>query len=168
MLIVSDTGPLRYLIEIHAIDSLPRLYGTILTTSTVIGELQLPHFPAAVRQWAQQIPAWLKIEQPQHLDFLDRLDAGEASALSLAMERHADAVLIDERNGTTVARSKGVATIGTLAVLQEAGYAGFVDFREAIRQLTQETRFRHSRELIERITAEFDKEQRKRQGERQS
>jgi len=91
MLIVSDTGPLRYLIETRAIDALPRLYGTILTTSTVVDELQMPHFPAAVQQWAQNTPAWLKIERPQHLDFLDRLDAGEASALSLAVERRADA-----------------------------------------------------------------------------
>jgi len=72
-------------------------------------------------------------------------------------------VLIDERNGTMVARSMGVPTIGTLAVLQEAGHAGLVDFQEAIRRLTQETRFRHSRELIERITVEFDQERLRRQ-----
>jgi predicted nucleic acid-binding protein len=157
MLIVSDTGPLRYLIEIQAIECLPRLYGDVLTTPTVISELREPHFPAVVQQWARQIPAWLKIVQPNHVDFLDRLDAGEASALSLALERRGDAILIDERTGTIVARSNGVATIGTLAVLMEAGYAGFLDFHDAIQRLITETRFRHSRKLIGQIIAEFDR-----------
>jgi hypothetical protein len=96
------------------IDVLPRLYGSIFTTSAVVEELRLPHFPATVQQWAQGPPSWLMIEQPQRVDFLDQLDAGEASAISLAVERHADAVLIDERNGTMVARSNGLSTIGTL------------------------------------------------------
>jgi predicted nucleic acid-binding protein len=87
MLIVSDTGPLRYLIETGTIDVLPRLYNSIWTTPMVIGELGLPHFPSTVQQWAQHPPEWLIVQQPQVIDFLDRLDAGEASALSLAVER---------------------------------------------------------------------------------
>ena len=108
MLIVSDTGPLRYLIETDTIHVLPRLYGQIITTPTVVSELKAAHFPIAVQRWATQPPEWLMVQQPQRVDFLDQLDAGEASAISLALERHADAVLIDERLGTNVARSSGL------------------------------------------------------------
>jgi hypothetical protein len=160
MLIVSDTGPLRYLIETDTIGALPRLYGNVFTTPTVVEELRLPHFPSIVRQWAQTPPTWLVIEQPLQVDFLDQLDAGEASALSLAVERHADAVLIDERNGNMLARSNGLSTIGTLAVLQEAGLAGFIDFHDAIRRLTEETRFRHSVALIDKLKADFEQARR--------
>ena len=63
MLIVSDTSPLRYLIEIEAIDVLPRLYGEILTTPQVLTELRQGQFPAVVRHWADCLPGWLKIQE---------------------------------------------------------------------------------------------------------
>ena len=66
---------------------LAELYGSVLTTTAVIQELKLVHFPAVVREWAEQTPAWLKIDSPLSVEFLDRLDNGEASALSLALER---------------------------------------------------------------------------------
>jgi predicted nucleic acid-binding protein len=157
MLIVSDTGPLRYLIETAAIDALPRLFGSIRTTSTVIKELSLSHFPTGVREWATQLPGWLLVDEPSTIQFEDVLDAGEASAISLALERHADMVLIDERSGTTVAHANGLRTIGSLAVLQKAGIAGMIDFHEAIRRLTTETQFRHTRKLIDQVIADFDR-----------
>jgi uncharacterized protein len=42
------------------------------------------------------------------------LDLGEAAALTLAAEIHADAVLIDERRGHDVAVQLGLRTIGIL------------------------------------------------------
>jgi hypothetical protein len=47
--------------------------------------LGLAHFPSVVREWAQKPPEWLIAQQPQRIDFLDELDLGEASALSLAL-----------------------------------------------------------------------------------
>src|SRR4051812_32691766 len=121
MIIVSDTSPLRYLVEVDVVEALPRLYGQVLTTPQVLAELRLGHFPEKVRQWAEHPASWLSIDQPRTISFLDRLDDGEASALSLARERAADLVLIDERTATEVARSMGLRSMGTLAVLQEAG-----------------------------------------------
>ena len=157
MIIVSDTSPLRYLVEVDAIQTLPQLYGQVLTTPQVLEELRLGHFPEKVRQWAGHPPGWLAIEQPVTLAFLDRLDDGEASALSLARERAADLVLIDERAATEVARSIGLRSMGTLAVLQEAGYEGYIDFHEALRTLTTHTQFRHSQALIAQVTADYER-----------
>lgn len=156
MLIVSDTGPLRYLIEIEAVEVLPRLYGRIWTTPDVMNELALPTFPERVRQWAAQVPQWLVIQQPAQIQFGDQLDAGEASAISLAVEQKADAVLMDERNGRFVARSKGLVTLGTLAVLAEAGLAGMLDFHQAVARLQNETRFRYTKALIQQVIADYE------------
>jgi predicted nucleic acid-binding protein len=151
MLIVSDTGPLRYLIEVDAIGVLPVLYGKVWTTPSVLAELSAAGFPDKVRRWAREVPGWLLVEQPLRIEFLDVLDAGEAAALSLAVERKADAVLIDERDGTRLARANGIRTLGTLAVLMEAGHAGLLDFHMALNRLVRETRFHHSKRLIAEV-----------------
>jgi predicted nucleic acid-binding protein len=156
MIIVSDTGPLRYLVEVDAIHTLPQLYTNLMTTPQVIEELRLQHFPEVVQRWALSPPAWLQIDSPRTVEFLDRLDAGEASALSLARERAADAVLLDERAATEVARNIGLRSIGTLAVLQEAGYEKLIDFHEAIHRLTTKTQFRHSKKLIAQVVADYE------------
>lgn len=167
MLVISDTGPLRYLIEIDAVDVLPVLYGAqnLLTTPEVIGELCLPHFPVRVRNWAASPPTWLKIESPLSIDFLDRLDSGEASALSLARERSAELVLIDERDGTTVARGIGLETYGTLGVIALAGARRKLDFEKTLDALAN-TRFRKTskdldrvRELYADLQRDFDQDQ---------
>jgi predicted nucleic acid-binding protein len=160
MLIASDTSPLRYL---AAIEVLPRLYGEVLTTLNVIQELCQDRFPTVVAQWANHPPPWLLIESPVTIRFLETLDIGEASALSLAIERHADVLLVDERKATSVAHSNDMRTAGTLAVLRDAALAGLIDFHAAVRRLTSETQFRHTHSLIARVAADFEQEVQQRQ-----
>lgn len=45
MIVVSNTSPLRYLLEIDAIAALPQLFGEVWTVPSVMAELQQPHFP---------------------------------------------------------------------------------------------------------------------------
>lgn len=157
MIVVSDTGPLRYLVELQAIDLLPQLYGpgALVTTPEVIRELCLPHFPSAVRQWASALPAWLRVESPHHLHFLDQLDQGEASALSLAREQSADLVLIDERDGTSVARELGLNVYGTLGILALAGARGLIDFEKTLEELATKTLFRKTKADLERARQRY-------------
>lgn len=157
MVVVSDTSPLRYLIEVEAVFVLPKLYGRVLTTLEVVRELRQEPFPDVVRKWAEGPPAWLAIEKPRELRFLDQLDDGEASALSLACERGCRLLLMDERAGSRVAQSCGIQTVGTLGILQEAGTEGLVDFHAAIKRLTKQTAFRHTEALISRVIAEFER-----------
>jgi predicted nucleic acid-binding protein len=112
MIVVSDNSPLQYLILIECIHALPALYGQVLTTPQVMRELQHAETPEGVRKWAAAPPTWLMIETPKSIDFLDILHEGEASAISLANERHADLVLIDERAGSHTARKIGLQAIG--------------------------------------------------------
>ena len=155
MIVVSDNSPLQYLILIECIDALPALYGQVLTTPQVMEELSHPETPDAVRAWVRTLPAWLKIESPSKVDFLDTIDVGEASAISLAQERHADLVLIDERAGSDTARRLGIQVVGTLGVLIEAGLERLIDFDGALNLLTTKTSFYASRNLIESATRIF-------------
>lgn len=158
MLVVSDTSPLRYLVEVGAIEVLPKLYGDVLTTPQVMQELRQEYFPSNVRRWAEEAPAWLKVESPREMRFLDQLDDGEASALSLACERRSKLLLVDERAGSRVAQECGVNTIGTLGILQEAAHAKLLDFHAAVQRLTTQTAFRHTKLLISQVIADFDRE----------
>ena len=148
MIVVSDNSPLQYLVLIGCIDSLPALYGQVLTTPQVIAELTHANAPEAVRLWTQALPGWVTVENPTKIELLDTLDIGEASAISLAQERHADLMLIDERAGVEAARRVGLPAVGTLGVLIEAGVEGLIDFNAAIDRLTSETSFYASAHLI--------------------
>jgi predicted nucleic acid-binding protein len=69
-------------------------------------------------------------------------------------------VLVDERKASRVARDRGLSTAGILAVLRDAALSGMLDFRDTAHRLTSETTFRHTRALIDRVTADVEAEQR--------
>jgi len=121
-----------------------------------MAELCQGHFPEAVRKWAEHPPLWLQIESPAAIRFLDRLDDGEASALSLACERHASLILIDERPGRHAAYSVEIEPRGTLGVLTRAAADSHLYFEAALNILTTRTRFRHTPDLIENARQQYE------------
>ena len=107
--IVADTTPLNYLVLIQAAEILPNLYRTVLIPPAVKAELAHANTPAIVRAWISQPPQWLEVvslKQPVD-SALAHLDAGEREAISLASELQAIPLLMDERDGVTIARHRG-------------------------------------------------------------
>jgi predicted nucleic acid-binding protein len=139
--VVSDTTPLNYLILIDAVKLLPRLYARILVPAAVCEELSQPRTPEAVRLWMSHPPFWLEVISPASPPdpALSHLDAGEAQAIALALERRADLLLIDERDGTATALARGLTVTGTLGVLDRAAALGFVDLPAVFTRLRQTT-----------------------------
>jgi predicted nucleic acid-binding protein len=155
MLVVADTSPINYLILIQHELLLPTLYTQVIIPPAVLRELEDPETPEAVRTWVAHRPAWFEVRTPQQPlaeAVFPALGAGEREAIVVAEEVQADFVLIDERDGRRVARSRALAVIGTLGVLEEAAIRGLIDLPRALARL-QATTFYASSALFEALLA---------------
>jgi len=149
-LVVADTTPLRYLVQIGYEYLLPRLFTKIWIPGAVVGELRQERTPGAVRTWAEQLPSWIEVREiagsaSEHE--LAGLDRGEWEAIQLAKEIHADLLLIDERSGVRVARGQGFRVTGTLGILVEAARLDLISISEALGRLAK-TNFRRTPDLF--------------------
>lgn len=83
-----------------------------------------------------QPPAWCEVRPDPPADpTLAFLDAGDRSAIALAIAVRADALLMDEYDGREEAKHRRLPVTGTLGVLIAAPAAGLLDFEMALAQL---------------------------------
>ena len=152
ILVVSDTAPLNYLVQIKAEQVLSVLYDRVLVPLAVFNELTAEGTPEMVRCWAEQQHSWLEVCAVQYPTNLEDagIDRGEQEAIQLAKEQAADLLLIDERRGTRIAQEQGLATTGTLGVLARAARRGLIDLDEMLSRL-EYTTFRYTPALWERV-----------------
>jgi predicted nucleic acid-binding protein len=153
MIVVADTSPLNYLVQIECDVLLSRLFGQIIVPAGVMRELRHPAAPESVRRWLARVPDWVKVVETSappdsQLEYLGR---GEREAIQLCGELKADLLLIDERKGRQEARRRGFRTTGTLGVLLSAAELGIIDAEPKYRRLLTETSFRASPELEARF-----------------
>ncbi len=146
MIVVADTSPINYLIQIEQESLLQRLYSRLILPDAVLLELRASRAPEAVREWARRLPDWVDVTNPKQTlrPELTQLDPGERAALQIALELGADRVLIDERAGYTVGVRLGLVVTGTLGVLRDGHRSGMVDGRKAYLRLLTTTNFRVS------------------------
>ena len=91
-------------------------------------------------------------QRPQAYNIPLDLDPGETEAIGLALELHADLVLMDERKGTHAARLLGLTTIGVFGLLLDAKRRGLVDaLVPLVDRLVAELHFFVSPKLHERL-----------------
>lgn len=133
--VVSDTSPINYLCVIEAIHALPALFSEVLIPPAVLSELGHPRTPKAVAEWLQTQPSWIRVQAPITLRHGLNLDAGEAEAISLALELHVPSILIDEASGRAAASAHGLQIFGTLAVLVSADAQGLLDLETSLIRL---------------------------------
>jgi predicted nucleic acid-binding protein len=163
VIVLSDTSPINYLILLGYVDILPALFGRIIIPRAVHDELLHSGTPEAVRRWIDNPPPWLEVRSPSHLEANISLGQGEIEAISLAMEIHADLLLMDDRVARRTAENRGLSVVGTLNVLGESAARGFLDLSAALDKLRQ-TNFHVSKEILDKVLA-LDAERRKRQDE---
>ena len=112
MIVVSDTSPLTALLAVGEAELLPNLFNEVVIPEAVSAELLRSH---------PSLPGWLRIarvdDTVQARRYAQVVDAGEAEAIELARELHADHLLIDERKGRKLAIQEGVPVIGLLGVV---------------------------------------------------
>ena len=156
MIAVADTSPLCYLILIGEIDLLPKLFGHVLAPQAVFAELRHDDAPAALRDWAADLPPWISIrETATSLTVgLEILQAGERAAILLAESIRADIILVDEKTARRIAADRGLRVTGTLGILGEAATRGLVELAPAIDRLRL-TNFRSSPALLKATLDHF-------------
>ena len=112
MIVVADTSPLNYLIQIDCDNLLPRICGRVVVPSGVMREPGHPNAPPAVCSWFKRVPVWVELsEAPIAPDVeLAYLGLGEREAIQIAQEMHADLLLIDERQERLEAKRRGLRT----------------------------------------------------------
>ena len=129
MIIVSDTSPIANLIQIGKLSLLKEVFGEIVIPPAVKQEIEkLANFGVPLEEFKQS--DWIITKEPnnkgQIKEFMEEIDEGESEAIVLALEMHAEYVLMDERIGTKKARALGLQTIGLIGVLLKAKENGYI------------------------------------------
>lgn len=129
MIVVADTSVLINLCRVGQGALFRQLFHEVVIPPEVA--LEFSRLAAATSRFAGlTIPRGIRQQSPRLAPPIVRaakgLDSGEAAALSLAVEIHADAVLIDERRGHEVATQLGLRTIGILGILLRAKTVGLL------------------------------------------
>ena len=148
MLVIADSSPLIVLVNIGHIEVLPKLFGEVVIPPAVASEIAAPARPQAVRNFAAARPTWLRVQAPAVVQQIAELHQGENEALSLAMELHADLVLIDERKAYREAVARKLNAVGTVRVLERAAAEDLLDLKDAFERLKQ-TDFWISHKLLD-------------------
>jgi len=159
MLAVSNTSPISNLASIGRLELLKSQFSALWIPDAVDAELAA--HPDAIAQAAikDAIGAkWIQIGTPQDSGLLRllslQLHRGEAEAIALATDLHAEFVLIDEQEGRQLASRTGLSVTGVLGVLLRAKRAGEIAaVKPEIEFLHSKANFFVSPELERKILA---------------
>jgi predicted nucleic acid-binding protein len=120
-------------------------------------ELDHQESPPWVRDWISAPPPWVEVSETPGRYFEDEslkgLDQGEQAAIALAIAINADLLLMDDREGVMVARSKGFTVTGTLGVLNLAAHRGLIDLADSFERL-KHTNFRYRQDIMDALLDE--------------
>ncbi len=140
--VVSDTSCLILFNNIGELNLLKKLYGKLSITEAIKKEYKRP------------LPEWIEINEPDFAlvsSLSNYLDIGEASAIALAAKHINSVLIIDEAKGRKVAKQLGINITGSLGVILIAKMQGHVESVKPILDKIQDTNFRISKELIEKV-----------------
>jgi hypothetical protein len=154
MVIVSDTSPVTNLIKIGELDLLKHVFEVIVLPRLVYEEL------CVIENQKQIIDTtdWIVIQDLKDTVLKNRLllevDKGEAEAIALAVELHANYLLIDEQTGRAVAERMGLKITGIIGVLIQAKQKGYIkSVKPYLKRLINEANFHISNQLFRNVVA---------------
>lgn len=155
VVVVSDTSTLSALIVVDRLDVLKSIYSHLLIPPAVHAELlTLAQFEIDLSVYLAA--DWIQVAEPQDRGRVEELrtelDLGEAEAISLALEREASMLIIDETTGRAVALKLGIPIKGLLGILIEAKIRGELEvIKPLLDRLINEANFRVASSLYERV-----------------
>ena len=141
-LLIADAGPLIALAKIEKLELLKQLYGTVTIPQQVYSELEIGSNRPGAKALEQALLIGLlisvKTKYPPIAIISESVDAGEAEAITLAIEQKSDCpqLLIDDRKGRLVAKHHNIIVIGTAGILLIAKKQGLlVQIKPVLEQL---------------------------------
>ena len=138
-IIISDTSCFIILSNIGELNLLYKLYGEIITTSTIAEE------------FGEQLPDWVKIQNVSdklRLQILElQIDKGESSAIALALETPKSILILDDYKARKVAENLGLSFTGTIGIIIKAKLQNIIPSIKPIIEKIKQTNFRISAEI---------------------
>ena len=129
MIVISDTSPITNLAAVGHLSLLQQLYVDIIIPERVYQELTGAGDLVPGCREVQTLP-WIFVRSAANQERVrllqDKLDAGEAEAIALAIELEADWLLIDEELGRAIAAEYQIQFTGVLGILIEAKHRGLI------------------------------------------
>jgi len=156
---VSNTSPISSLASIGRLSLLRTQFSEVWLPPTVLKELSAHPSSEALAEIQTAISAkWMQSSALQNSRLFDvlcqHLHAGEAEAITLAVQMNADIVLIDEREGRQLAVRAGLQVTGTLGVLLRVKLHGEIrDLGKEIQALRTKANFFVAQNLEAQILA---------------
>jgi predicted nucleic acid-binding protein len=137
--VISDASCLIILHKIGSIELLRQTYTEITTTPEIDAEVGF------------HLPDWVNIRRakdPESSRLMPgSIDAGEASAIALALEIPGATIIIDDRAARNYAKRLGLNVTGTLGVIVKAKLDGVVPSIEPYVSAIRQTDFRFSADV---------------------
>src|ERR1035437_7970237 len=158
MIVVADASPLIFLGKIGQLGLIPVLFeGTVWIPSSVRNEVLAPPIsPAETRVLSAFLARCqiVKVARPER--FSSSMSRADNDALTLALRKHADLLLADERLLRDMAVIEGIRPVGTLGILLLAMRKGLLSAAETrlhVDTLIRDHRFRIGIALYEIVLA---------------
>jgi predicted nucleic acid-binding protein len=126
-IVIADTTCFILLENIGEFNLLRSLFTKIITTTTIAEEFGSP------------LPEWIEIRKPKNISFQNSLDidAGEASAITLALESQNALLILDDNKGRKTAERLNLLYTGTLGIILKAKNVGIIPSLKPIIQNTR-------------------------------
>jgi uncharacterized protein len=118
-MIITNTSPIYYLHQLGLLQLFEDIYGTVVTTSAVIQELNAG---AAIGLSVPDVKtvSYIKVMDvsvPLFLQLIPDLGPGESSVIGLAIEKLNCTVILDDKLARKVANMNNINVTGTIGVL---------------------------------------------------
>lgn len=139
--VITDTSCFILLNKIAALGILHKLFDNVLTT------------PEVVSEYGEELPAWVQVISPndknQQEIFEKKVDRGEASAITLAIETPYALLVLDDLKGRKLAAKLNLLHTGTLGILVYAKKLGYIPLVKPYLDKIQSTNFRVAQAIID-------------------
>lgn len=145
MVVVADTSVLLNLCRVQLDSLLPKLFGEVWIPPAVEKEFQR-HCVAHIRFQGLSLPPWVRLSGavniPPEVSACPNIDPGETEALALALQLHADLILVDDLAARRAAVILHQRFTGIGGILLKAKAAGLIfSVATCLDQLQAQSRF---------------------------